>query len=90
MGNTILTPSIIAKEALMQLRNNTVMASLVHRDYSQEFVAGVGNTVTISVNVNIKFPKNDRDFSPLKFWKGQGYFPHPGPLNWGIKENLTW
>ncbi len=47
MGNTILTPSIIAKEALMQLRNNTVMASLVHRDYSQEFVAGVGNTVTI-------------------------------------------
>ena len=47
MGNTILTPSIIAKEALMQLRNNAVMASLVHRDYSQEFVAGVGNTVTI-------------------------------------------
>lgn len=47
MGNTILTPSIIAKEALMQLRNNSVMASLVHRDYSQEFVAGVGNTVTI-------------------------------------------
>ena len=47
MGNTILTPSIIAKEALMQLRNNTVMASLVHRDYSQEFVSGVGNTVTI-------------------------------------------
>lgn len=47
MGNTILTPSIIAKEALMQLRNNTVIASLVHRDYSQEFVAGVGNTVTI-------------------------------------------
>ncbi|AFV05394.1 P22 phage major capsid protein family protein [Dehalobacter sp. CF] len=47
MGNTILTPSIIAKEALLQLRNNTVMANLVHRDYSQEFVAGVGNTVTI-------------------------------------------
>ena len=47
MGNTILTPSIIAKEALMQLRNNTVMANLVHRDYSQEFVAGVGNTVSI-------------------------------------------
>ncbi len=47
MGNTILTPSIIAKEALLQLRNNTVMANLVYRDYSQEFVAGVGNTVTI-------------------------------------------
>ena len=47
MSNTILTPTIIAKEALMQLRNNTVMSSLVYRDYSNEFVAGVGNTVTI-------------------------------------------
>lgn len=47
MGNTFLTPSIIAKEAMMQLRANTVMAGLVHRDYSKEFVAGVGDTVTI-------------------------------------------
>ena len=47
MANTILTPDIIAREALMVLRNNAVMANLVHRDYSNEFVAGVGNTVTI-------------------------------------------
>ena len=47
MGNTILTPQIIAKEALLQLKNNTVMSNLVHRDYTNEFVAGVGNTVTI-------------------------------------------
>lgn len=47
MGNTFLTPNIIAKEAMMQLRANTVMAGLVHRDYSKEFVAGVGDTVTI-------------------------------------------
>ena len=47
MGNTFLTPSIIAKEALMVLRNNAVMANLVHRDYSDEFVAGVGDTITI-------------------------------------------
>lgn len=45
--NTILTPEIIAKEALMVLRNNAVMANLVHRDYSDEFVAGVGDTITI-------------------------------------------
>lgn len=45
--NTFLTPSIIAKEAMMQLRANTVMAGLVHRDYAKEFVAGVGDTVTI-------------------------------------------
>ena len=47
MANTFLTPDIIAKEALMQLRNNAVMAKLVHRDYSDEFVSGVGDTVTI-------------------------------------------
>lgn len=47
MPNTILTPDIIAKEALMVLRNNAVMANLVHRDYSDEFVAGVGDTITI-------------------------------------------
>ena len=39
--------SIIAREALMVLRNNAVMANLVHRDYSDEFVAGVGDTITI-------------------------------------------
>lgn len=44
--STILTPDIIAKEALMQLESNLVMAGLVHRDYSKEFVK-VGDTITI-------------------------------------------
>lgn len=47
MANTFLTPDIIAREALMVLRNNAVMANLVHRDYSGEFVAGVGDTISI-------------------------------------------
>lgn len=47
MANTFLTPDIIAREALMILRNNAVMANLVHRDYSSEFVGGVGDTITI-------------------------------------------
>jgi len=47
MGNTFLTPNIIAREALMVLRNNAVMANLVHRDYSDEFANGVGDTITI-------------------------------------------
>ena len=47
MANTFLTPDIIAREALMVLRNNAVMANLVHRDYSNEFVGGVGDTITI-------------------------------------------
>ena len=46
MANTFLTPDIIAKEALMVLENNLVMAGLVHRDYSAEF-AKVGDTITI-------------------------------------------
>ncbi len=47
MANTILTPEIIAREALMVLRNNAVMANLVCRDYSDEFVGAVGDTITI-------------------------------------------
>ena len=47
MANTFLTPDIIAREALMVLRNNAVMANLVHRDYSDEFANGVGDTITI-------------------------------------------
>ena len=46
MANTFLTPNIIANEALMVLENSMVMAGLVHRDYSKEFV-NVGDTITI-------------------------------------------
>ncbi|MDP4109764.1 MAG: P22 phage major capsid protein family protein [Bacillota bacterium] len=46
MPNTLLTPDIIAREALLVLENNLVMANLVHRDYSAEF-AQVGDTITI-------------------------------------------
>ena len=46
MNNTFLTPEVVAKEALMVLQSNLVMADLVHRDYDPEFVA-VGDTVSI-------------------------------------------
>ena len=46
MNNTFLTPEVVAKEALMVLTGNLVMADLVHRDYSDELVA-VGDTVSI-------------------------------------------
>ncbi len=46
MANTLLTPDIIAREALVVLENNLVMANLVHRDYSAEF-AQVGDTVMV-------------------------------------------
>ena len=47
MANNILTPDIIAREALMVLRNNAVMANLVHRDYSDEFAGAVGDEITV-------------------------------------------
>ena len=46
MENVFLTPEVIAKEALMVLQSNLVMADLVHRDYADDFVS-VGDTVSI-------------------------------------------
>jgi hypothetical protein len=46
MADSLLTPSVIAKEALMQLENNLVMGMKVHRQYKKEFVK-VGDTVSI-------------------------------------------
>lgn len=59
MANTFLTPDIIAKEALMVLRNNAVMPNLVYRDYESEFVAGRGDTITIRKPAT--FTANDFD-----------------------------
>lgn len=60
MANTFLTPSIIAREALMVLRNNTVMSNLVHRDYSNDFVSGVGDTITIRKPATFTVDEFDR------------------------------
>ena len=50
--NSVLTPGIIAKEALMLLENNLVLGSLVHRGYEEEVTRQVngykrGGQVTI-------------------------------------------
>jgi hypothetical protein len=47
VGNTLLTPQVIARQALANLYETTVMAQLVHRDYEPEFAARVGDTITI-------------------------------------------
>ncbi len=46
MPNTIITPEIIAKEAIMEVRNNLVMGNLVHTQYKNEFKK-VGESVDI-------------------------------------------
>lgn len=47
MANTLLTTEVIAGEALDVLRNNAVMPNLVYRDYSNDFVPGVGSKISI-------------------------------------------
>lgn len=48
MAASLLTPSIIAKEGLMQLDNNLVAAKSVYRAYEKEFGDGkIGDTVSI-------------------------------------------
>lgn len=45
-SNTLLTPTIIAKEALMQLTNSMAFGRHVHTAYKNEFVK-VGQTITV-------------------------------------------
>ncbi len=48
MASTLLTPSIIAKEGLMQLDNNLVAAKMAYRAYESEFgESKIGDTLTI-------------------------------------------
>ncbi len=56
MANTFLNPSVIAKEVLAQLANNTVMGRLVFRGYEEEFKTRVngwkkGSSVTIKAPI---------------------------------------
>ncbi len=55
-SNTLLTPTIIAKEALMHLTNNLVMGANVHRRYKNEFKK-VGGTITIRKPVKFRATK---------------------------------
>tara|TARA_R100000655_G_scaffold8377_3_gene21909 strand:+ start:5336 stop:6436 length:1101 start_codon:yes stop_codon:yes gene_type:complete len=48
MANTFITPSIVAREALLILENNLVATNLFNRGYQGEFQgAKVGDTITI-------------------------------------------
>lgn len=47
MANTFIKPSVVARLALETLYDTTVMLPLVWQDFSEDFVQGVGDTVTI-------------------------------------------
>jgi len=53
--NTFLTPTIIAKEALMLLKNNLVMGSNVYRDYEAEFPGDPKKGGTVTIRKPVKF-----------------------------------
>ena len=59
--NTIVTPNLIAKEALMQLKNNMVMGSRVHKEYKNEFVSAAGGKSggTVSIRKPLRFEASD-------------------------------
>lgn len=62
MSNSLLTPSIIAKEALMQLENTMVAANLVHRALEGEYSTPVnGNRVgaTVSIRKPVRYTVRD-------------------------------
>lgn len=46
MPNTLLTDSIIAKEAAIQVRNSMQMARTIHIGYEEDFGKKVGNTIS--------------------------------------------
>jgi hypothetical protein len=55
MTNVVLTPDIIANEALMILENELVMANLVHRGYEEEFAKKV-NGYEVGETISIRRP----------------------------------
>ncbi len=59
MANTILTPSVIAKEALMQVANNCVAGNLVFRGYEKEWQEKVngwkkGQSITAKAPIHFR------------------------------------
>ena len=55
MASTVLTASIIAKEAVMELTNNLVMANQVFRGYEEEFSKSVNGYQT-GASISVKRP----------------------------------
>lgn len=69
MANTLLTPQVVAREALMVLENNLVMANLVYRDFENEF-ANVGDTVTARVPATFSAQEFTTSISPQDATEG--------------------
>lgn len=62
MANTFITPTVVAKLALITLLNNWVFAGLVHRDYAKEF-RKVGERVRIRKPATLTAVEFDGDLT---------------------------
>src|SRR5574343_963005 len=59
MSNAFVNPTVVAKEALMQLENNCVMSNLVYRGYEEEWAKN-HNGWKPGQTINVKVPVYDR------------------------------
>lgn len=55
MSNTWINPTVVAKETLLQLKNNTVMGALIHRGYEEEW-AKTNNGWKVNSTITLKAP----------------------------------
>lgn len=63
MANAILTPSVIANEALRQLENELVLAKMINMDVSSEFNGEIGDTVNVRRPYRMTSQANNLDVS---------------------------
>ncbi|MFK5283149.1 hypothetical protein ACI3PL_26620, partial [Lacticaseibacillus paracasei] len=56
MANTLVTCSLVAKEALAVLENQLAFASNVNRDYEAEFTSNQSRGYSPGATINIKRP----------------------------------
>lgn len=72
--NSILEPTIIAKEALMQFKNRAVLANLINKDYSEQF-AHVGERINVRRPVIGKTQRNNLDLTAFDASITEGSVP---------------
>ena len=60
MANTLITPQVLARNALATLYNALVLAGLVHRDYDADFSGKVGDTITVRIPTTFTAEEYDR------------------------------
>jgi hypothetical protein len=76
MANTLLTPSVIAREALMLLESNMVFGNLVFRGHQTEFTgAKAGDTIQVRGPATFAADRTPRNRAYLSPWRSTSTSP---------------